>query len=156
MVKKKASCNVVISLTTQHCIGAYHVPSLGSLFKKDVLFLRTFSKGGEGGGAFLSWCFSPLWQSFRLNLETGKECKHKGQVTPPKRMNFLKSSKRPLNHPSFSENHVANFPSTSCSKSPVWRSKIRNIYFWNERIPTSELFRKFIRFGGETCPLVLA
>ena len=89
-------------------------------------FYGDFPKEVRGeGGCFFSRCISLLWQSFWLNLETGKECKHKGQVTPPKRMNFLKSSKRPLNHPSFSENHVANFPSTSCSKSLVLGSCLK-------------------------------
>ena len=32
-----------------------------------------------------------------------------GRVTLPKRMNFQKSSKRPLTPPSFSENHVTYF-----------------------------------------------
>ena len=48
-------------------------------------------------------CRSIIW----LN-----ECK--GRVASPKRMNFRKSSKRPLTPPSFLENHVAIFP-----KSPV-------------------------------------
>ena len=90
---------VMLQYLWQLNFGAYHAPSFGSLFKKNMLFLRTFSKGGEGGSCFLSWYISPLWQSFRLKLETGKECKYKGRVTPPKRMNFLKSSKRPLTPP---------------------------------------------------------
>ena len=34
---------------------------------------------------------------------------HKGSPTLQKRMNFRKSSKRPLTPPSFSENHIADF-----------------------------------------------
>ena len=32
---------------------------------------------------------------------------------------FLEKFQTAFDHPSFSENHVVNFPSTSCSKSPV-------------------------------------
>ena len=47
----------------------------------------------------------------------------KGRMTSPKRMNFWKSSKRPLTPPSFSENHVALFATKLRQKCvcSVWR-----------------------------------
>ena len=46
-------------------------------------------------------------QSFCVDDDGGGS--YKGQMASPKRMNFRKSSKRPLTPPSFSEHHIADF-----------------------------------------------
>ena len=56
-------------------------------------------------------------------------------MASPKRMNFRKSSKRPLHPPLLFGKSCCKFVSMACSKSPVSRSKICKIYFWIKNDP---------------------
>ena len=100
-----------------------------------------------------------IWNFCRLNFLsldwTYMWSLYKGSLALQKRMNFQKSSKRPLTlPPSFSKNHVADFFPKFMTEVPFIMAKICSKNFWirNDPLPPSELFRKFICFGMVTHP----
>ena len=68
----------------------------------------------------------------------------KGRVATSKRMNFMKSPKRPLTPPLICGNSCCIFFIISCSKSPV--------FYWKRPPLLLEFVRNFIHFGVATCP----
>ena len=84
-------------------------------------FSRSFYQGAERPP--VQWCY--VWED--LSLCQGKillpsnwySLITEGRLTLPKRMNFRKSSKRPLSPPSFSESYIADFV-TKLRQKCVW------------------------------------
>ena len=67
------------------------------------------------------------------HLEKGFAGHHfdtEGGLRIPKRINFWKSSERPLPPPSFLENHIVDFCLKFMTEVPFKMAKICNINFW--------------------------